>query len=92
MKVSELIEKLQQFPPDLNVWVSDGGYCEGAEPCIDPIVRFAWDAALDGDEVSDEYFYNEDNVIDDPIAHGYVKHDVDDIWTREIVLIRSTLD
>lgn len=57
MSIAELIKELEKYPKDLKVWVSDGGYCEGATPLksIEKVV--AWEANLDGDAVDDEYEY-----------------------------------
>lgn len=52
MTVKELIKHLNKFPLDLKVWVSDGGYCEGATRCIEPVELIAWEAGLDGSILS----------------------------------------
>jgi len=57
MTVKDLIEELQKYPEDLKVWVSDGGYCEGAEPLKNIEKVVAWEADLDGDVVDDEWEY-----------------------------------
>jgi hypothetical protein len=57
MTVKELIEELQKYPKDLKVWVSDGGYCEGATPLKGIEKEVAWEAGLDGDAVGDEWEY-----------------------------------
>jgi hypothetical protein len=68
MTVKELIKKLQKYPEDLKVWVSDNGYCEGATPFKEFKVEQAYKAGLDGDEVDNEYLYaddlNEDEFYD----------------------------
>lgn len=106
MTVQQLIEHLQQFPPDLEVWVSDAGYCAGAAKCIAPEKKIAWEADLDGDEVDKEYFYYDEECEDDietykhivlnPKSHGYIKFDggrsYDKGYSKEIVLLKSTLD
>lgn len=101
MKVKELIEYLQEFDPDLDVWVSDAGYCEGATPCIEPEKILAIDAGLDGDEVDGEYFYYDPNDEDDvrdmgstlpePGENGYFPV-VGKGYSKYIVLLRSQLD
>lgn len=100
MTVVELIEHLNKFPPDLKVWVSDGGYCEGAANCIEPQIILAIDAALDGDEVDEEYFYYDEEDGDDvdtyapiilnPQLYGYYPFDKG--YSKNIILIKSTLD
>jgi hypothetical protein len=60
MTVKKLIEELKKYPEDLKIWVSDKGYCEGATPFKEFKVEQAYEAALDGDEVDDEYTYIDD--------------------------------
>ena len=94
MKVYELIDLLQTFPSYLDVWVSDAGYAEGGMPLKSVEKISAWDAGLDGDEVNDEWMEDED--ADDPyIMHkeGYENYHSDDcVWSKSIILIRSTFD
>ena len=100
MTVKELIEHLSKFPPDLKVWVSDGGYCEGANCCIEPEMLLAIDATLDGDEVDEEYFYYDEEDDDDvdtyapiilnPEQYGY--YPFDEGYSKYIILLKSTLD
>jgi len=92
MKVKELIEQLSKFDPELELWHSDGGYCEGSMRSIEPVKILAIDAGLDGDEVDSEYFYvyDEEDMIDNPEKHGYEK--TGDGYSKYIVLLRSQLD
>jgi hypothetical protein len=62
MIVKQLIKKLQKYPEDLKVWVSDNDYCEGATPFKEFKVEQAYKAGLDGDEVDDEYTYIDDET------------------------------
>jgi hypothetical protein len=62
MTVKQLIKKLQKYPEDLKVWVSDNGYCEGATPFKEFKVEQAYKVGLDGDEVDDEYTYIDDET------------------------------
>ena len=48
MKVKELINILSQYPEDMEVWVSDRGYCEGGEKLTKVEKLIAYDAGLDG--------------------------------------------
>lgn len=89
MTVQQLIEHLQQFPPDLEVWVSDGGYCEGATKCIAPEKKIAWEAGLDGDEVGDEWVYDKMSSYWESQGYTEVEHE---LLSKEIVLLKSTLD
>lgn len=72
MKVKELIEKLSQYPEDMEIWVSDKGNSEGGERLQKVEKVSAYDAALDGDEIYDEYIYvEEDTDINEYLAKGY---------------------
>lgn len=94
MKVKDLIEYLQKFNPDLEVWHSDGGYCEGSTRSIEPIVILAWNAELDGDEVDGEYCYSNDKnfIVDGCEEKGYFPTDNGEVYSKYIVLLRSQLD
>ncbi len=89
MTVKELIEHLSKFPQDLKVWVSDGGYCEGAANCIEPVELVAWEAGLDGDEVDDEWVNDEQSAYWESQGYIEVEHN---LLSKNIVLIKSTLD
>ena len=91
MTVADLIQMLEVLPQDLTVWVSDGGYCEGAARLTEVQFVNAWDSGLDGDEVNDEYIYNEGQDADTMIEEGYTLVE-NEIWTKPIVLLKSTLD
>lgn len=69
MIVKELIKELQKYPEYLKVWVSDGGYVEGATPFKEFKVEQAYEAALNGDEVDDEYMYADDLTEDEFYAY-----------------------
>jgi hypothetical protein len=92
MTVKELIEKLQKYPENLKIWVSDGGYLEGAIPFKEFKVEQAHEAGLDGDEVDDEYMYAEELNEDEFYAYeqeGY-KHFPDEkfsVLSKEILMI-----
>lgn len=94
MIVSELIAELQKLPPDLKVWVSEGGYVEGAMPLTKIEVEDAWSAGLDGDEVDDEYHFVGDvgDSREDLKAKGYKLVDGNQVWTKKIVVIKTKLD
>lgn len=99
MTVQELIDQLKTLPPDLKVWVSDGGYVEGSTRLTSVEVVSAYEAGLDGDEVDGEYEYLDDvdpnELSSDDYPYKYdTEKDVDngDVWSKAIVLIKSTLD
>lgn len=89
MTVGQLIEHLSKFPLDLNVWVSDAGYCEGANPCAEPVEIIAWEAGLDGDMVEDEWIYDKMDFYWKNQGYEEVENE---ILSKKIVLIKSMLD
>ena len=90
MKVKELIKKLSQYPEDMEVWVSDRGYCEGGERLQKVEKVSAYDAALDGDEINDEYVYvDEDTNISEYLNKGYLLSDEGDVLYKEIVYLND---
>ena len=108
MTVQELIDQLKTLPPDLKVWVSDGGYVEGSTRLTSVEVVSAYEAGLDGDEVGDdEYVYLDDENMDklnpddypykctDDYPYKYISAETVEpypVWSKAIVLIKSTLD
>lgn len=90
MKVKELIEKLSQYPEDMEVWVSDRGYCEGGERLQKVEKVSAYHAALDGDEIVDEYVYvDEDTDVDKYLKNGYLIAENGEVLTKEIVYLND---
>lgn len=95
MTVSELISELQKLEPDLEVWVSDGGYVEGATPLTKIETQSAWEAPLDRDEVNLEYVYTdcyEKDEIEKFLKKGYQLINNDEILTKDIVIVKSKID
>jgi hypothetical protein len=90
MKVKELIELLKQYPEDMEVWVSDNGYCEGGEKLTKVEKVSAYDASLDGDEVDGEYIYvDEDTDTSEFISKGYLLSDDGEVLYKEIVYLNN---
>ena len=90
MKVKELIEKLSQYPEDTEVWVSDRGCCEGGIKLQKVEKVSAYDAALDGDEISDEYFYVEDDTnILEYLIKGYLLSENGEVLYKEIIYLND---
>jgi hypothetical protein len=90
MKVRQLIKKLSQYPGDMEVWVSDRGYCEGGERLQKVEKVSAYEAALDGDEINDEYIYVEDDTdISAYLAKGYLLSEDREVLYKEIVYLND---
>ena len=91
MKVKELINILSQYPEDMEVWVSDRGYCEGGEKLTTVEKVVAYDASLDGDEINDEYIYveGEDIDIQEHLAKGYVLTDDGSVLSKYIIYLND---
>jgi hypothetical protein len=91
MKVKELINILSQYPEDMEVWVSDRGYCEGGEKLTTVEKLLAYDASLDGDEINDEYIYvkGEDIDIQEHLAKGYILTDDGSVLSKHIIYLND---
>jgi hypothetical protein len=91
MKVKELINILSQYPEDMEVWVSDRGYCEGGEKLTKVEKLLAYDAGLDGDSIDDEYIYieGEDINIQEHQAKGYVLTDGGSVLSKHIIYLND---
>lgn len=78
MNVGDLKKILNQFPDDMDIWVSDFGLGEGGSRINKVESVLAYNASLDGDEVDDEYIYEEDLIEngEDPeefLSKGYTR-------------------
>ena len=82
---------LSQYPEDIEVWVSDNGYCEGGEKLTKVEKLLAYDAGLDGDSIDDEYIYieGEDINIQEHQAKGYVLTDGGSILSKHIIYLND---
>lgn len=90
MKVKELIEILKQYPEDMQVWVSDKGYCEGGERLTKVEKISAYKASLDGDEIDDEYIYvDNDTNVDELINQGYTLSEDGEVLYKEIIYLNN---
>ena len=90
MKVKELIEKLSQYPEDMEIWVSDRGYCEGGERLQKVEKVSAYDAALDGDEIDNEYIYVEDDTnISEYLIKNYLLSEDGKVLYKEILYLND---
>jgi hypothetical protein len=88
MNIRELKEILNQHPDDMEIWVSDRGRCEGGERLVTVKKMPAYNAALDGDEILDEYIYVDDGIdIEEYEANGYLILEDGEILSKEINLI-----
>ena len=90
MKVKELIDILKNYPEDMEVWVSDRGYCEGGEKLTKVEKVSAHDVCLDGDEIDDEYIYvEEDTDINESLKKGYFLSQEGDVLYKEILYLNN---
>ena len=91
MNVKELINILSQYPENMEVWVSDRGYCEGGEKLTKVEKLLAYDAGLDGDSIDDEYIYieGEDINIQEHQAKGYVLTDGGSVLSKHIIYLND---
>lgn len=88
MNVKELKEILNQYPDDMEIWVSDKGYVEGGERLTKVQKVLASDAGLDGDDVSDEYILVEDDTnIPEYLAKGYILEEDGEYLSKEILYL-----
>lgn len=88
MNVKELKEILNQYPDDMEIWVSDKGYVEGGERLTKVQKVLASDAGLDGDDVSDEYILVEDDTnILEYLAKGYILEEEGEYLSKEILYL-----
>jgi hypothetical protein len=79
----------EAYPEDMEIWISDNGYCEGAERLTKIKKLSAYDAGLDGDSVNDEYLYIEDMDIKDIskyLQKGYLLNKKSNVLYKEIIL------
>lgn len=90
MKVKELIEKLKEYPEDMEIWVSDRGYCEGGIR-LEKIEKIsAYEADLDGDDIMDEYTYVDDDTdVEDYISQGYLLSENGEVLSKEIIYLNG---
>jgi hypothetical protein len=91
MKLKELINILSQYPEDMEVWVSDRGYCEGGEKLTKVEKLIAYDAGLDGDEIDDEFIHveGEDIDIQEHLNKGYVLTDGGSVLSKHIIYLND---
>lgn len=90
MKVKELIEKLKEYPEDMEVWVSDRGYCEGGIRLEKVEKVSSYEADLDGDDIMDEYTYvNDDTDVEDYISQGYLLSENGEVLSKEIIYLND---
>jgi hypothetical protein len=90
MKIKELKQILEQYPEELEIWVSDSGYIEGAERLTRVAKMLAYQADLNGDCVDDEYLYIEDDTdIKKYVDNGYTLLADKSVLTKEIIILNN---
>ncbi len=97
MNVKKLKEILSKYPDDMNIWVSDAGYCEGGNPLLKVEKVLAYNAELDGDQINDEYIHIDDFKEDKRDINwyknnGYKKLKGEQVYSKEILLIKTELN
>lgn len=90
MNVKELKDILNQYPDDMEIWVSDRGYCEGGERLVKVEKVSAYEAGLDGDEILDEYIYTDaDTNLDEYKLKGYLISEDEEVLSKEILYLND---
>lgn len=90
MNVKELKEILNQYPDDMEIWVSDRGYCEGGERLVKVEKKIAYEAGLDGDEILDEWIYTDsDTNLDEYKLKGYSISEDGEVLSKEILYLND---
>ncbi len=89
MNKKQLIEALEPFPDDMEIWVNDNGYCEGGLPLKGIVPMLAYLASLDGDEITDEYFFMNDEPTTQLDLDKYKYIDNPPVLSKTILLTQS---
>lgn len=93
MNIKELIQKLQMYPEETEIWISDRGYVEGGEKLSKISYGLAGDFPLDGDDIDDEYFYIDDmkeSEVKEKLNNGYFKlKDNPDMISKKIIYLND---
>lgn len=90
MNAKELIEELQKYPDDMEIWISDKGCSEGGERLTKIEKVIAVDAGLDGDDIDDEYIYvEEDTNISSYLVKGYILSEDGETLSKEILYLND---
>lgn len=90
MNVEQLIDILNKFPPDMEIWVSDDGNSEGGVKLTKVEKIGAYDAGLDGDDIDDEYIYvEEDTDINKYLSKGYILSKDGRVLYKEIIYLNN---
>lgn len=90
MKVKDLKAILEQYPDEMNIWVSDGGLGEGGNPLYKIEKMIAWDADLDDDDIDDEYIFVEDDTnISEYLVKGYILSENGEVLSKEILYLTT---
>jgi hypothetical protein len=100
MNKKQLIELLEPFPDDLQIWIDDAGYIEGGKRLESVEKILAYNANLDGDDIGDEWIYveegmsEEDKILLKTQKDKYTlvdkaKFTGEDVYSKEILLIKG---
>ena len=92
MNKKQLIEILEPFSDDIEIWVDDNGLGEGGTPLESVEKQFAFLAGLDGDLINNEYTYawdeNENLDVEEMKSKGYTYISKETVFSKEILLIK----
>lgn len=95
MTKKQLIEILEPYPDHLEIWIDDAGYSEGGKRLKEVEKLYAWDAALDGDTIDDEWIHKEEDLSERSsklLASQYDRYhliDNGEIYSKEILLLKG---
>jgi len=95
MNKKQLIELLEQYPDDIEIWIDDAGYIEGGKRLESIEKLYAWDANLDGDTIDDEWIYADENltgkskILLESQFDKYHLIENGEVYSKEILLIKG---
>lgn len=90
MKIKELKTILEQYPDDMEIWVSDQGNSEGGTKLTKVAKVLAIDAGLDGDEIDDEYSYIDEYInVKEYLKKGYLLSEDKSAVSKEIIYLND---
>jgi len=92
MNKKQLIEVLEPFPDDMEIWIDDRGSWEGGLRLLKVESVLAWNAGLDGDEIDDEWTYMWDDVEIPSNENGeytVIENEVENVMSKTILLLKT---
>lgn len=90
MNVKELKQLLEQYPDDMEIWISDHGMLEGGERLIKVEKVLASEVGLDGDSINEEWYHVDDDTnISEYLSKGYVLANNGEYVSQEILYLND---